>query len=373
MNGRRYRGQRMPQPRRIALLGVHTLATRLIAYSAAFVGAALIARGLGPHGRGLYTVPIAFATIVMGLSTAGLELAQVRLWAQRGRSRSEWVGSAAVLALPIGVGAAAVSWLVYGLLRSGPFKGITPLEMGTIIVLLPIWTHAVLIRGLLVIDGRLATVNRALMLGDLSRTAAVIALFVLVGLTVENVLAVYALLVGVPWVICLRAIGWREMRRPPPGLVREQLSAGVRLAPHFLFLTLNLRLDVLLVAAIAGPREVGLYAVAVLVAELVWLPTWALSQATKEAQAGADPVDAGLVTARGMRMTLVLSVLCGVGLAAAAPVGVTLVFGSDFSAALTALWILLPASAGMAVWRLLTVFLARVAPIRVTAGIALAA
>src|SRR4051794_13254666 len=293
MNGRRYRGRGMPQSRRIALLGFHTLATRLIAYSAAFVGAALIARGLGPHGRGLYTVPIAFATIVMGLSTAGLELAQGRLGADRGRARSGWAGSGGILALPVGLGGAAVSWLVYELFRSGPFKGITPLEMGTIIVLLPIWTHAVLIRGLLVIDGQLTTVNRALMLGDLCRTAAVITLFVVADLTVENVLALYALLVGVPWALCMRAIGWRSLRRPRPGLVREQLSAGVRLAPHFLFITLNLRLDVLLVAALAGPREVGLYAVAVLVAELVWVPTWALSQATKEAQAGAEHVAAG--------------------------------------------------------------------------------
>jgi O-antigen/teichoic acid export membrane protein len=128
-----------------------------------------------------------------------------------------------------------------------------------------------------------------------------------------------------------------------------------------------------LVAAIAGPREVGLYAVATTVAELVWVPTWALSQATKETQAGAEPADAGSVTARAVRMTLVLSALCAAGLAAVAPVGLGLVFGADFDAALTAVWILLPAAAAMAIWRLLTVFLARMARLRVTAGITLTA
>jgi O-antigen/teichoic acid export membrane protein len=364
----------MQQPRRIAALGVHTLAARLIVYGSGFIASVLIARSLGPEGRGLYVLPIALATIVVGVTTQGLELAQVRLWAARRESAREWSSSAAWLAAPIGLVAAAVAWLVYELGRTGPFAGISRLELATILVLLPMWVHGVLIRGLLVIDGGLATVNRALVIGDLCRTVAVIALFAVGGLTVEVVLALYALLVVIPWALCWRAIGGpRTFRRPAPGLVREQLSAGVRLAPHFLFLTLNLRLDVLLVAAFVGAKQVGLYSVAVLVAELVWVPTWALSQAAKAAQAGAERDAAGVVTARALRVTLLLSALCALGLGLAAPVILAVMFGSDFAPALTALWLLLPASAGMAVWRLLSVFLARLAPIRVPAGIALAA
>jgi O-antigen/teichoic acid export membrane protein len=155
--------------------------------------------------------------------------------------------------------------------------------------------------------------------------------------------------------------------------VREQLSTGARLSPYFLFLSLNLRLDVLLLAALANSRQVGVYSVAVLIAELVWMPTWALAQATKEQQAGAEPRAAAEVTARALRMTLVVSVLLAAGLALVAPPMVLLLFGSDFESAIAAIWVLLPASVAMAVWRLLSVLLARLAPIRVTAGIALAA
>jgi O-antigen/teichoic acid export membrane protein len=225
-----------------------------------------------------------------------------------------------------------------------------------------------------VIDGELALVNRALVLGDVCRTLCIVGLFVAGGLTVETAIAAYAVLLLVPWAIAWRALGGRRgLRRPRSGLVREQLSAGARLSPHFLFLTLNLRLDVLLVAALAGAREVGLYSVAVLVAELVWVPTWALAQATKAAQAGADQPDAARLTARAARMTLLMSGVCGAVLALAAPLGLGIVFGSDFDAALTALWLLLPAAAAMALWRQLIVFLARVAPPRVTSGIAVGA
>jgi O-antigen/teichoic acid export membrane protein len=364
----------MPQPSRIALLGIHTLAARLVVYASGFLASVLIARALGPEGRGLYVLPIALATIVIGVTTQGLELAQVRLWATRRESARQWASSANWLALPIGALGAAVGWIVFELGRSGPFAGVTRVEMATILVLLPIWVHGVLIRGLLVIDGGLPTVNRALVIGDLCRTAIVIALFASGGLTVEVVLALTAVLVVVPWVQCWRALGGpRTFQRPRPGLIREQLSAGVRLAPHFFFLTLNLRLDVLLVAAFVGARQVGLYSVAVLIAELVWVPTWALAQATKAAQAGAEQSAAGVVTARALRVTLLVSALCALGLALAAPAILAIGFGSDFSPALTALWLLLPASAAMAVWRLLSVFLARLAPIRVPATIALAA
>jgi O-antigen/teichoic acid export membrane protein len=364
----------MPQPSRIALLGVHTLAARLVIYASGFVASVFIARALGPEGRGIYVLPVALATIVIGVTTQGLELAQVRLWATRNESARQWASSANWLAVPVGVLGAAAGWIVYELGRSGPFSGVTRLEMATILVLLPIWVHGVLIRGLLVVDGALATVNRALAIGDLCRTAIVIALFASGALTVEVVLALTAVLVVVPWVLCWRAIGGpRTFQRPGPGLIRQQLSAGVRLAPHFFFLTLNLRLDVLLVAAFVGAKQVGLYSVAVLIAELVWVPTWALAQATKEAQAGAEQGAAGVVTARALRVTLLVSALCALALALAAPAILAVVFGSDFSPALTALWLLLPASAAMAVWRLLSVFLARLAPIRVPAAIALAA
>jgi O-antigen/teichoic acid export membrane protein len=364
----------MPRQPSIAVLGFHTLAARLIVYASGFIASVLIARALGPEGRGLYVLPIVLGTIVVGVTTQGLELAQVRLWAAREESARQWASSANWLAIPIGLLGAAAGWLVYELGRSGPFAGVSRLELATILVLLPIWVNAVLIRGLLVIDGGLATVNRALVIGDLCRTAGVIALFVVGVLTVEVVLALYAVIVVVPWALCWRAIGGpRTFHRPEPGLVREQLSAGVRLAPHFFFLTLNLRLDVLLVAAFVGAKQVGLYSVAVLVAELVWVPTWALAQATKAAQAGAERGAAGVVTARALRVTLLVSALCALGLALAAPVILAILFGADFAPALTALWLLLPASAGMAVWRLLSVFLARLAPIRVPAGIALAA
>jgi O-antigen/teichoic acid export membrane protein len=298
----------------------------------------------------------------------------VRLWAARGESARDWARSAAWLAVPVGTLAAAGAWVVYELGRAGPFQGITRAEVATVLVLLPMWVHSVLLRGLLVFEGRLATANTALVLGDLCRTLGVVVLFARDALTVEVVLALFAPTIVVPWAICLHAIGGpKTFGRPVRGLVRAQLAAGARLAPHFLFLTLNLRLDTLLVAGLAGAREVGLYSIAVLVAELVWLPTWALAQAMRAPQAGAEPAAAAEVTARGLRMTLVVSAVCGLGLAILAPLVVTVVFGSEFAPAVTALWLLLPASAGMAAWRLLSVILARLAPIWLTAGISLVA
>ena len=72
---------------RIARLGLHTLATQIGVYASGFISSVVIARALGPEGRGLYAVPIALATIAISLSSQGLELAQVRLWARFADSR----------------------------------------------------------------------------------------------------------------------------------------------------------------------------------------------------------------------------------------------------------------------------------------------
>jgi O-antigen/teichoic acid export membrane protein len=58
-------------------------------------------------------------------------------------------------------------------------------------------------------------------------------------------------------------------------------------------------------------------------------------------------------------MTLLASVVVGGALAAVSPVAIPLVFGAGFARAVDAVWILLPAAAAMAVWRVAGVALNR--------------
>ena len=62
--------------------GVRVMGLRISGYAVGFVASILIARALGPTGRGLYAYPVALLGLVMALAHLGLEFAQVHLAAQ---------------------------------------------------------------------------------------------------------------------------------------------------------------------------------------------------------------------------------------------------------------------------------------------------
>jgi O-antigen/teichoic acid export membrane protein len=343
----------------IADLAAHTLAARLVTFASGATAAVLIARALGPDGRGLYYLPITMAIIASAIASLGVEQAQFRLWDRS--LREDFATTAVLLGAGLGLAALGLTWVVYAVGHGGAFAELSPGQLAMVSTLLPLWVHLILMRSLLIMGGELPRANLAYVIGDLTRTAGLIVLWLTVGLTVDRVLGLFACTVVVPWLVIVTS-PWRplRLRLPVPWhLLREQLRLGAVFAPYFLFLFLTLRVDVLFVAGLSGAEAVGLYSIAVLFAELVWLATEALRLAVRERQANAPRQEAIEVSASCIRMSVLVSVLMGGALAAIAPVGISLVFGSSFSPAVDAVWVLLPAAGAMAAWRVAGVALNR--------------
>ena len=218
----------------------------------------------------------------------GFEQAQARAWSRAEFSRAALYGSAIRIAAVTGSACAGLALALWMLGRDSLFAGVG-LDTAIVIVAasVPFRVMLSLLRGLLVVGGETARSNVALAIGDLARTLTIVALALAGWLSVESVVAALWVAVLVP--LALHARAPVAPQRPPPGLVAAQLRDGAVLSPYFVFLFLNLRLDVLFLAALATPREVGVYAVAVIFAELVWLVTDAVNTGARERQWGAEP------------------------------------------------------------------------------------
>jgi O-antigen/teichoic acid export membrane protein len=366
----------VPDGRSVAALSLHTLVSRVLLYASGLVGSVLVARSLGPTDRGIYALPIAMVTIAGALGSQGLDLAQMRVWARGAAARMELIAAARCLAVGAGLLVAGLMLFAYQLGRDGPFQHVARQEVGVVAVVLPLWVHSALTRGILVMRGSITAVNRALVVGDLVRTAGVIALVATGGLTVRAALALFSASIAVPWALAareLRRVAPGAPRRPPRSLVVEMAKLGTQLAPHGLFLTLLLRVDIVLLAHYRPLADVGTYAVAVLIAELVWVPTWALAQPMRTRQANAEATEVAAVAARTVRMTVALAIVAAVALGIGASLLTTVVFGHGFADATPAVWALLPASVAMAAWRPVSLALVRIAPGWLTAGVSIAA
>jgi O-antigen/teichoic acid export membrane protein len=333
--------------------GVHVLGLRVATYALAFFGSVLTARALGPEGRGRYVLPLAILTIMFTLGNLGLEHAQIFLAGQKTRLTSLWANATvvgvvgavvgggltmAVLLLPIGARATAdipVSWMIVTVAQ------------------LPLILHILYWLNILQIAGKVRQAVATGCVAAATQTIAVAVLFVSHGLTPFRVLVLIGAGNVVIWVSAL-VIGFRagvvsfHVDRPA---LRRGLRFGVRAQLGIVFVFLLLRVDQLMVQRTLGYRELGVYSLAVTLAELLWLLSDPFASALLPHQvtaSGDDDLRLGYATAR---LTFVLVAIAAAMAWFACPFVIRLVFGPDFGGAVWPFRLLLPGIAALAIQR----------------------
>ena len=304
-----------------------------------FLTSIVVARLLGPDGRGLLGVAYSLATIGVAIVSLGVPVAISYYASRRARLMPRLLGSALVYCAFMLVGLLLLALVVSG-------SGLDWLgEAGHLgfWLLTALLTWAVLMEyvGQNTLRGRFLY-GRTNALLVLSRTAILVTTIVLVallGLGTQG--ALVALIVG-SGVYAVGALS--SFVRDGLGFSRHVFAAmvryGWRVQVGRLIQMGNGRLDVLILSAFAPLAQVGVYVVAQVVAELVRLVPTAIGFVAMPAIAqgrGSGP-DAG----RTVRLSGTLS-LAGVGaVALGAPVLIFVGYGSAFAPALLPLYILLP-------------------------------
>jgi O-antigen/teichoic acid export membrane protein len=148
--------------------------------------------------------------------------------------------------------------------------------------------------------------------------------------------------------------GWR---RPSRALGKEICSYGARGQVGGLLSLVNLRMDVAILGALAGPAVLGVYAVASKFAELLRLPGLAVTYVLYPAFARRSPADATVRTRSLLWPAAGLNLAGAVPLALAAGPLLPLVYGRAFGGAIHPTWILLAGLLGDSVAGLITAYL----------------
>ena len=134
--------------------------------------------------------------------------------------------------------------------------------------------------------------------------------------------------------------------------MRSLLVFGLRGHPGLIGQVLNYRLDAFVLGAFHGPVAVGFYAVATSLAEVTSYGANAVSIA---AGPRAVRADGRVLLARFTRVTAIGTMALAAVLALSAPALVPLVYGTDFSASVGPLLLLLPGVVALVYVKLLSV------------------
>jgi O-antigen/teichoic acid export membrane protein len=331
---------------------VVTFGGRLALTAVILVSDVVLARVLGPEGKGAFLLVLVFSQLAALIVGLGLDRSLAVFAARSEQVARRAFANVALWTLLLGAVGVVAVYVLYGPVP-GEVGGSGPLAP-----LLPPLTEREFLLGALALPGELAFgIGLVGLLGRervlaynalrlLRRGVLLVLLLALLALgTVDlelvlvfNLVALALTAAGIIWAAArARMVGFT----PSPKLLGEQLWFGSRTVVGALAERLHFRADAFLLNMIVGVGATGVYSVALGLAETLWYLPAALGLVLFS-RAVRPGVDSGGIAASMTRSMLALSVLAAIPLAVAAPTLVEIVYGPPFRDAGLALQVMLP-------------------------------
>jgi O-antigen/teichoic acid export membrane protein len=357
-----------------ASLAAATFATNVGVAALSLANVLLTARALGPSGRGELAFLVTVALLSSALASLGVEEANGNLAILEPEARRALATNSVLFSFGLGAAAATtVAGLIAAFPRLG--GGSDPNLRLLAYTAIPLLIVQIYFQFLIRADYGFAATNLASLAGPIVSLTLNAAALAADRLTVTT--AITAWLVGqacgvamLAWYVARRGAGFG---RPRLRLALRAAGFGVKAHGGRVMKTGNYRLDQWFLGALAGPRELGLYSVAVAWSEAVFYLPEALGMVMRPDVVRAAPDQAGERVARVCRVALLLTVPFVLTLVLAAPILCITVFGADFRGAVDDLRVLAPGAFGIVALKLLANALtARRKPMLGNAAIAVA-
>lgn len=315
------------------LTGVNLLIVAL-----AFVTSPILARALGPSGRGDVAAIFAVVTIAPWVSELGMTAFLSREHARRSQLLGVLLGSSMPITIAGSLIMVALAVPLAHVLGRGRKEVVDFIEIG--LFLTPVTVFVGTLGGILVADQRWGVIICTRILYSIGSVATIVTLSLLHAITVMAVAITYivaGMVSSLPYLVALRGSRpWRFDRR----VARHGLVFGIRSWLSTLANTGNNQLDQVLMAGLVDSRQLGLYALAVTLSS----GYNSLINATMSALFPRVAAGDSQLAARASRVILTFIIVSGASMAAASPVFVPFLFGRAFDGLIPMLFILLGAS-----------------------------
>jgi O-antigen/teichoic acid export membrane protein len=314
----------------------------------------VVARTLGPSGRGGVAFLTAIAWFTSNLATFGVQEANANLAGAEPTSRRSLATNSLLFALLFGIGAAA---FLVGLIALFPgvggdsSSGLRWLAFGS----LPILVLGIYLRFLVQADYGFGVTNAAWLITPVANVGMNGLLAAFGVLSVGTAVATWIAGQTLATLLLLAHVGRRlaGFGRPDLRLARRALRFGLQSHAGRVMLLGNYRLDQWLLGAIAGSRELGLYSVAVAWAEALWFLPTTLSAVQRPDLVRAAKREAARLSTLIFRAAVVLTLVSSAAMLLLAPFLCVTIFGDEFRGSIIDLRILILGSLGVVALKLL--------------------
>lgn len=318
------------------------ITNRFLVMMVSFCTGVVLARSLGAEGRGLIAAVLVYPMMFLSLTEMGVRQSAVFYLGKQLYTDQQVVGAVSTLILVTGTVGALV---VAGILLVTGNEGFTPLMVVLAVASIPLtlvkdYSSGIMLGKRLV--GQFAKVQR---MAEVQRLLMVVLLVWWLALGVVGALTAGLLASLLVASYALWRVSQIAPLRPNADwpVIRALLTKGVVYAVALFVLTLNYKVDIALMERLSSVSEIGIYTIAVGVAQLTWaLPQSITTALFSHSATAKDEKAFSRKVARLFRVTVVISLLLVTLLAVAAPILIPLIYGEEFRSSVRPLHLLLP-------------------------------
>ena len=248
-----------------------TLTTRVLLLGIGFVTSVLVARILGPEGRGAYAVAVAIGAIGVQLSNLGLHASNTYTVAKKPEVLSTLIINSIVVGIGLGgVAAAVTGFLFYVKPNLAPLEG---LLLWLSLCWIPFGMCYLFLQNLLLGIDEVRAYNKIELAAKILSVCLVIGVILSGAVTAEAIFVTSLITLGLSLVWAFAILNNYKFRvtRPSFALMRENFGYSLRGYAAALFSFVALRLDLLLIQYLLGVEQAGYYSVAVALTDALYM------------------------------------------------------------------------------------------------------
>jgi len=322
-----------------------------------FVTAIIVARALGPTNRGIYFLATLAASIIVLFGNLGMDSAAMVYGAKRRIPASQLHGLALSFSIAVGVAGAALLLGLEHVWVTTVLKGMSWTTAVLVAVSIAPLLYAQVIGAMLTGMGHVPAIS-VMRIGLAFATPAVTVPAVVIYGNAASAVAAWLIITSAFAVLLCWYASSRVARpaRPTTWALREATSYSLRVYVGSLAAQGFLRIDFFFVSAYMGPRAVGLYSQASVMAERMTTFGQAVYASSAQRLGSDPPREAAVLAAALVRLLLLVMVPVAIVLAVFARPLIVLLYGARFGAAGEPFAILLPGTVCLTLWYIVSMY-----------------
>jgi O-antigen/teichoic acid export membrane protein len=335
-----------------------TLVVKVVMFFLATGSGVIVARTLGPAGKGVFNLATSLPKLVGEMALLGMSVSCVRLLGEDSPySPRTVISTFFTWSILWGSAWVAIGWLSYGYLQDTILKGVNAPTFNLALLAIPLFflqsmtSHS--LRGL----NRIRVFNVMWLSSYAFRFLGLCILLLLLQQGVNTAIlvglcaALFSLLIALPRLHRLIPIGWSVDWNL---LVRDVLSYGVQVSVVGSLMLVTYRVDLYIINYYSqSTDQVGYYMLAVSLAEVLWYVNDSVGIVLHPRVTCGTRQSRTWLTVTATRNSLFLTTLGALAMVLAAQPAITLVYGAEYSPAVWPFVLLLPGIVSVTVYRTL--------------------